>query len=519
MTREPTTNLHTAHLLQPLALQLPLPDYFDLFRHEDYAFFLDSALPSENLGRHSFMGGRPFLVFQAKRQPEQGSGSARCEVRQLATAEPPQHKGSAAPPPRYVSQRVETTDDPFDTMQQLLDRYAVQRADYAATPVPLLAGAIGYLGYEAGHYLERLPDTAEDDLQLPDMYFMFCDEILAHCHQTGESFLSVSARAADPQAAKRQAEKKLDQLRRRIDQLERHPPVWSGPDHAALASGGDMEIRTHFDEASYAAQVNQIKEHIHAGDVYQACMTHRLQSPLYGGDAWNLYRELRRINPAPFASFLQFPEAAVASASPERFLKLDADRVAESRPIKGTRPRSTMPEADLAMRDELAGSIKDQAENIMIVDLVRNDFGRVCRFNSVQVPELMAIEPYATVFQMVSTVRGTLRDDVTPLDLVRACFPGGSMTGAPKIEAMKIIDSLEPVCRGIYSGAIGYLDFSGVLDLSIVIRSFVIKDNTCYYHVGGAIVADSDPRAEYLETMTKARALKQALANLQALDS
>ncbi len=394
----------------------------------------------------------------------------------------------------------------------------MDRQSYAATPVPLLAGAVGYLGYEAAHFLERLPDTAQDELQLPDMYFLFCDQILAHCHHSGQSFLSVSARATDPQTAARQAEEKLQQMRGRIDQLERHPPpAWNGPQQAAGGEPGDLEIETHFDEASYAAQVRQIKEHIYAGVVYQTCMTHRLQSPLYGSDAWNLYRELRRINPAPFASFLQFPEASLASASPERFLRLDARRVAESRPIKGTRPRSSMPEADLALRDELSASQKDQAENIMIVDLVRNDFGRVCQFHSVHVPELMAIEPYATVFQMVSTVRGTLRDHVTPLDLVRACFPGGSMTGAPKIEAMKIIDSLEPVCRGIYSGAIGYLDFSGVLDLSIVIRSFVIKEQTCYYHVGGAIVADSDERAEYLETMTKARALKQALANLRAV--
>ncbi len=345
---------------------------------------------------------------------------------------------------------------------------------------------------------------------------MFCRQILAHCHQTGASYLSVVGQGPDRPSAERHAAAILADLRTRIREIEHEPPA-SWPPTPAVPSleRPEVEICAHFDEASYGRCVEKIKEHIYAGDIYQACMTQRFESPLYGGDSWNLYQELRRINPAPFACYLRFPEATVASASPERFLKLDDGRVAESRPIKGTRPRSTMPEADLALRNELRDSLKDQAENTMIVDLVRNDFGRVCKFRSVHVPELKAIEAYATVYQMVSTIRGTLQEEYKPIDLIRACFPGGSMTGAPKIEAMKVIDQLEPVCRGIYSGAIGYLDFTGQMDLSIVIRSFVVKDEICYFHVGGAVVADSDPRAEYQETLTKARALKQALENVQ----
>jgi aminodeoxychorismate synthase component I len=262
--------------------------------------------------------------------------------------------------------------------------------------------------------------------------------------------------------------------------------------------------------------VAEVKEHILAGDAFEVCLTHRLESPLVGGSAWDLYCELRRVNPAPFACYLNFPEAQVVSASPERFLSLDADRIAESRPIKGTRRRGETPHEDESLRLQLAQSPKDRAENAMIVDLVRNDFGRVCKFHSVHVPELMVVEPYATVFQLVSTVRGELDEPWHGMDLVQACFPGGSMTGAPKIEAMKIIERLEPVKRGIYSGAIGYFDFSGTLDLNIVIRSFVVRDARCYYNVGGAIVADSDPRAEYIETMDKARALQTALRNLKA---
>jgi para-aminobenzoate synthetase component 1 len=205
----------------------------------------------------------------------------------------------------------------------------------------------------------------------------------------------------------------------------------------------------------------------------------------------------------------------VVSSSPERFLRLGADRVAETRPIKGTRPRGASPAEDAALREDLARSEKDRAENVMIVDLARNDLGRVCRFHSVEVPELMVVEAYASVFQLVSTVRGALRDDVHPLDLVAACMPGGSMTGAPKVEAMRIIERLEPVKRGIYSGALGYLDFSGPLDLAMVIRTVVVQGGRAHLGVGGAVVADSDPGAEYDETMDKARALLAALAQVE----
>ena len=227
-----------------------------------------------------------------------------------------------------------------------------------------------------------------------------------------------------------------------------------------------------------------------------------------------MYRELRHINPAPFASFLKFPEVEIVSSSPERFLKIDETGVAEARPIKGTRPRGGTPTEDERLRRELQNSPKDRAENVMIVDLVRNDFGRVCSYGSVQVRDFLTIEPYATVFQMVSTVQGRLAEERDRFDLLCACFPGGSMTGAPKIEAMKIIDALEPVARGIYSGAIGYLDFGGAMDLSMVIRTILVKDGRCYFHVGGGIVADSDPTAEYRETQDKARALVEAIGNL-----
>jgi para-aminobenzoate synthetase component 1 len=232
----------------------------------------------------------------------------------------------------------------------------------------------------------------------------------------------------------------------------------------------------------------------------------------FDGDPMHLYTALRRESPAPFAAYFELPDGAILSSSPERFLRLGADRWVESRPIKGTRPRGGTAEEDSRLADELERSEKDRAENLMIVDLVRNDLGRVCEIGSIGVPELMVVEPYAAVFQLVSTVIGRLRDDRDAFDLIRATFPPGSMTGAPKIAAMRLIDRLEPVRRGVYSGAIGYLDLRGGLDLSVVIRTLVVEKGRAHFHVGGAIVADSTAAAEHAEALDKARAMLAALA-------
>ncbi len=254
-----------------------------------------------------------------------------------------------------------------------------------------------------------------------------------------------------------------------------------------------------------------MKDEIEAGNVYQANLTQRVEGP-FDGDPWQVYRALRRVNPAPFACYVELDDVTVAGSSPERFLRVGADGLAESRPIKGTRPRGGSPGEDAALRRELAGSEKDRAENLMIVDLVRNDLGRVCETGSVEVPELMAIEEYASVFQLVSTVAGRLRDDRDAFDLVRATFPPGSMTGAPKIAAMQLLDRLEPVRRGLYSGAIGYFDARGGADLCVVIRTLFFQGERVLLHAGGGVVADSDPQEEWRESWVKARALLAALA-------
>ncbi len=498
-----------SHLLEELDLRLPFWRYFDLYRLDDYSFLLDSAKDPKKLGRYSFIGGNPFLVYRAKRRhgapPQAG---AQIEVRQLAS---PDGKPLDKP---VVTRRVA---DPLEDLRKVMRAYRVDYDEYLDHPVPLLAGAVGYFGYEVGYFIEELPDLGADDLDLPDICLMFVDTLLAHCHRTGRSYLSVVGRGEDDRSAGRQASALRNAMLRRIEAFESDPPPeWTGP-KPSRAADTQIEIKAHFDRPGYIRAVESAKQHIFAGDIFQVCMTHRLETPLQGGSPRDLYRELRRINPAPFACYLSFPEAQVVCSSPERYLSVGPDRVAESRPIKGTRRRGQTPQQDRQLRQDLLNSEKDRAENVMIVDLVRNDFGRVCKFHTVHVPELMLVEDYATVFQLVSTVRGELEDGVDGLDLIRATFPGGSMTGAPKIEAMKIIDRLEPVKRGVYSGAIGYLDFSGPLDLNIVIRTLVVKDGRCYYNVGGAIVADSDPQDEYLETLNKARALMIALKNLKVM--
>ncbi|MBI2874830.1 MAG: aminodeoxychorismate synthase component I, partial [Firmicutes bacterium] len=266
---------------------------------------------------------------------------------------------------------------------------------------------------------------------------------------------------------------------------------------------------SNFTRPAYLEALKKVKEYIAAGEVYQVNLSQRFTAPLTGS-SFDLYRRLRSISPAPFSAFLRFPELAVGSSSPERFLRIEEDRI-ETRPIKGTRPRGRTAAEDREFRSELLASAKDQAEHIMIVDLERNDLGTVSRYGTVHVPEITACEEYSTVFHLTSTVEGRLKMGITPVQALAACFPGGSITGAPKIRALSIIDELEPTRRGIYTGALGYLGFDGSADLSVVIRTFVAHRGRVHFQVGGGIVADSDPEAEFQETLDKAAGFLRAI--------
>jgi para-aminobenzoate synthetase component 1 len=271
-----------------------------------------------------------------------------------------------------------------------------------------------------------------------------------------------------------------------------------------------LGLRSSFTHAGYLDAVNRVREYIYAGDIFQANLSQRFEAPLVESP-WDLYRRLRTRNPAPFAAFIELPECAVLSASPERFMRVDAIGHVETRPIKGTRPRGVGPEHDAALGRALTESAKDRAENLMIVDLIRNDLSRVCESGTVRVRELFALEHFATVHHLVSTVVGTLLPGLDGLDLLRASFPGGSITGAPKIRAMEIIAELEPSVRGVYCGAIGYLSVTGELDTNIAIRTALARDGRVYLNAGGGIVADSDAEQEYQETFHKARGIIDAL--------
>jgi para-aminobenzoate synthetase component 1 len=271
------------------------------------------------------------------------------------------------------------------------------------------------------------------------------------------------------------------------------------------------ELSCNFTYESYTAAIRRAKEYIAAGDIYQVNLSQRFYAPLQS-DGFTLYNRLRTTNPAPFAAYLRHLDVVeVLSSSPERFLRLEADGLVETRPIKGTIARGATPEEDRRLAEQLQASIKDRAELLMIVDLERNDLGKVCEFGTVRVPELFALESYETVHHLVATVHGRLRAGMGPVDLLRATFPGGSITGAPKIRSMEIIDELEPTTRAVYCGSIGYISAHGRMDLNIAIRTFIVRGGEVFYQVGGGIVADSDPHAEYVETLHKGRGLAAAL--------
>ncbi len=455
-----------------LAVELPYRDpleAFAAFAEDPSAVFLDSAQTSERLGRYSFIAAEPFQTLTAK------NGVVTLGDRRFAA-------------------------DPFDVLDQELRKFPVAAREDLP---PFQGGAAGYFGYELGRQLEALPLPAEDDMAFPDMALGFFDTVIAFDHRERKTWILSSGYPERAAAARQQrAEARAGRFREHLESANKVP---------APAVPAEVAVTANFSREAYEAAVQRVIDYIHAGDIFQANLSQRFSFDLPDGmTPLDLYGRLRAVNPAPFAAYLRFGDVALASSSPERFLKLRGGRV-ETRPIKGTRPRGRTPRRDDDLALELLSSEKDRAENVMIVDLLRNDLSRVCRDRSVEVPELCVLETYATVLHLVSTVVGELRPGVTAVDLLKACFPGGSITGAPKIRAMEIIAELEPNNRGPYCGAVGYLAFTGDMDSNIVIRSYAIRDRQATFQAGGGIVADSDPAREYQETLDKAEALRQAI--------
>ncbi|HZI21390.1 MAG TPA: aminodeoxychorismate synthase component I [Gemmatimonadales bacterium] len=484
----------------PLVQELvPAPDPLaTCARFQDLPFvtLLDSAPPSdhEHLGRYSFLAADPFTAVRSKGQLTQ----------QLVEGK-----------------WIRVGADPLSQVRALL-------APHATAPAPGLppfqGGAAGYVGYDWGMMLESVPRPRYDDLAVPDVDLALYDWVIAWDHVAGRAWVISTGIPDVGTAREKRAARRRSWVNERL--ADRWLAGWAVRDSTAAHLTAypsnrltapsypvpDLPgVRSNFTRAGYLNAVARVIEYVFAGDIFQANLSQRLEAPLVGTPL-ELYDRLRRRNPAPFSAYLECGDLVVASSSPERFLRVEPDGSVETRPIKGTRPRGHGPEHDAALARALAESDKDRAENVMIVDLLRNDLSRVCRPGTVRVPELFTIEHYATVHHLVSTVVGELEPERGPLDLIRAAFPGGSITGAPKVRAMQIIAELEPTQRAVYCGSIGYLSVTGALDTSIVIRTCLVRGGTVYAQVGGGIVADSDPEQEYRETLDKARGLVAALA-------
>jgi len=478
----------------PLVEELvPAPDVMAAVRAVSgwpHLLLLDSALQREPVGRFSFL--------------------------------------MADPVETWMLDEAKFGDDPFAALRLVLERW---RCDALPDLPPFQGGVAGLMGYELGRCWERVPAARHDEFQLPVFAAGLYDWVIAWDHRDCRAWLishgwpeGDEARRRERAAARmRLVREALSGGRRSPEEKPPHPnPLPAKPGRGdrieSLVTSPLVEqfdvpglpgLMSNFSRDDYLRAVARVIEYIRAGDIFQANLTQRLLAPAVE-DSLDLYERLRRVNPAPFAGLMRWDDWAVVSASPERFLRVDG-RDVETRPIKGTRRRKRGPEADLFTRDELRESEKDQAENVMIVDLLRNDLSRVCEAGSIRVPQLCGVETYETVQHLVSEVRGRLRDDVSVWDLFRVTLPGGSISGAPKVRAMEIIAELEPTARGPYCGSLFYVGANGQSDSNLLIRTFVERHGWLQLGVGGGIVAQSDPAAEYEETLIKAAGMVKAL--------
>lgn len=450
---------------------------FESIEKGRYSFLLESIKGSKKTGRYSFVGTDPYLIFKSKGNlieiAKNGSRSIRF-------------------------------GDPISNLKGILKDLYLPRID--GLP-PFFGGAVGFFSYDLVHSFESLPRESLDDLNTPDILLTFSDTTIAFDHFEDTIMIIFS-----PQKEKFQREERRRYLNEAIDKIEGIERQFSsGKKDIRLPN---MNIRTkwpitpisNLTKAEYMEMVRRCKGYIAAGDIFQANLSQRFSLDITGVDPIEIYRILRRINPSPFAAYLVMDDISIVSSSPERLVRLEG-RMAETRPIAGTRPRGQGISEDLILKEELITDEKERAEHIMLIDLERNDIGRVCKYGSIRVDEFMATEYYSHVIHIVSNIVGELQEGKDYSDLIKAVFPGGTITGVPKVRCMEIIDELEPVVRGPYTGSAGYISLAGDMDLNIIIRSFIIKKHTAYLQIGAGIVADSDPEREYYETIHKSKAL------------
>ena len=443
-------------MIKEIKTKLNSFEIFTIFKDEENSFILDSAMDKNKLGRYSFISSNPFKVLKYKN----------------------------------------TIENPLDKLQNELNKYKVKND----THLPFIGGAVGYLSYDLGNYIEKLPKTAVDDINIYDLYFGFYNWVIVVDHLKNKTYI------ATPNLDIEKENQIIIDIEKKICKLE-----LNGVDSICYEEKeiSKTKLKSNFTKNEFEDAIKKIQDYIRQGDIYQANLTQRFSGKTTLS-SYELYRDLRRFSPAPFGAFLNFKDVDILSNSPERFIKC-IDKKIETRPIKGTRPRGKDKEEDLKFQEELRNSEKDKAELLMIVDLERNDIGKISKIGSVKVPELFVIEPYANVNHLVATIVGDVKDDKDCIDIIKATFPGGSITGAPKIRAMEIIDELEPTQRNVYTGSIGYIGFNGDMDLNIAIRTIVKQNENVYFQVGGGMTWDSNPEDEYQETLDKAKSIMKAL--------
>jgi anthranilate synthase component 1 len=455
----------------------PVSAFLKIAEHSDYAFLLESVEGGEQIARYSFLGKDPFLILRSR-------GGKTIVERAGQTSE---------------------TDQPFiATVRELM-------AGFHAPFVPGLprftGGAVGYLGYDAAAWFEPVELQASDDVR-EDAGFMMFDTVLAFDHVRHRILIIANARITgdeDLEALYQFACARIEFVERELERALSRPPRTEAP---------PLNLTSNVAREEFEQMVRTAKEYIAAGDIYQVVLSQRFETPLQA-DPFTVYRALRHVNPSPYMYFLRVGDRSIVGSSPEMLVRVEGRRV-ETHPIAGTRPRGRTEEEDVRLAEELKRNEKERAEHVMLVDLGRNDVGRVAAYGSVRVPTYMALERYSHVMHLVSIVEGKLDDRHDRLDALVACFPAGTVSGAPKVRAMEIIAELETRRRGVYAGAVGYLDFAGNLDFCITIRTVLIENGRAYVQAGAGIVADSNPTAEYEETRDKARAVIRALELAQA---
>ena len=441
-----------------------------------YSYLLESVEGSEKWARFSIIGLDPMTIIKSK-------------GRQIEIIS-------------HGETKIDTTDDPLSNLKAILSNYQVALVEGLPR---FFGGAVGYLSYDMVRFIEHLPDISPDDLNLPDSVFVICKSILIfdNLQHTIKILTNVYVTNEDTNKLYHQAIQQIETL---IAKLRKMPI----PLRQRSVERKPLQISSNMDRERFEEMVRIAKAYIRAGDVIQVVLSQRFQNQLNDMEAFDIYRALRRINPSPYMFYLNWNQFFILGSSPEILVRVEDGKI-ELRPIAGTRPRGKTKEDDEILEKELLRDPKERAEHIMLVDLGRNDVGRVARYGSVEVNELMVIERYSHVMHIVSNVQGILDEGCDCFDVLKASFPAGTVSGAPKIRAMEIIEELESTKRGPYAGAVGYFSFTSNMDFCITIRSIIIKDNTIYFQVGAGIVADSKPSMEYQETVNKAKAMAGAI--------